>query len=147
MTTAADDRYIVLQHLRNRRLTAAATGRQYGIHPQTFRNWLRQNIQAILAYRPYLGQILTRRHRTAMQDWFRRHLHCRRADWDLVCFPMNVFSHTDGRERVYLRRGERVADPCVIEGDCFGCGSILVWGGLMGGNKTRLIIINGNINA
>ena len=32
VTTAADDRYIVLQHLRIRRLTAAATGRQCGIH-------------------------------------------------------------------------------------------------------------------
>ena len=43
-TTAADDCYIVLQHLGNRRLTAAATGRQYGtcIHPQTVRNRLRQ---------------------------------------------------------------------------------------------------------
>ena len=29
VTTVADDRYIVLQHLRNRRLTVAATGRQY----------------------------------------------------------------------------------------------------------------------
>ena len=44
VTTAADDRYIVLQHLRNRRLTAAATGRQYGIHPQIVRNRLRQNV-------------------------------------------------------------------------------------------------------
>ena len=44
VTTAADDRYIVLQHLRNRRLTAAATGRQYGIHTQTVRNRLRQNV-------------------------------------------------------------------------------------------------------
>ena len=41
VTTATDDRYIVLQHLRNRRLTAAVTGRQYGIHPQTVRNRLR----------------------------------------------------------------------------------------------------------
>ena len=40
VTTAADDRYIALQHLRNRRLTAAATGRQYDIHPQIFRNRL-----------------------------------------------------------------------------------------------------------
>ena len=40
VTTAADDCYIVLQYLRNRRLTAAATGRQYGIHQQTVRNWL-----------------------------------------------------------------------------------------------------------
>ena len=56
---AADDRYIVLQHLRNRCLTAAATGRQYGIHPQTIRNRLRQNVQPIRAYRPYFGQIIT----------------------------------------------------------------------------------------
>ena len=44
VTTAADDQYIVLLHLRNRHLTAAATGRQYGIDPQTVRNWLRQNV-------------------------------------------------------------------------------------------------------
>ena len=61
VTTASDDCYIVLQHLRNRRLTAAATGRQYGIHPQTLRNRLRQNVQPIRAYRPYFGQIHTRR--------------------------------------------------------------------------------------
>ena len=38
--SAADDRYFVLQHPRNRRLIAAATGRQYGIHPQTVSCWL-----------------------------------------------------------------------------------------------------------
>ena len=69
VTTAADDRYIVLQHRRNRRLAAAATGRQYGIHSQTVRNRLRQNVQPICAYRPYLCQILIRRHRTARWNW------------------------------------------------------------------------------
>ena len=86
VTTAADGRYVVLQHLRNRRLTASAAGRQYGIHPQTGRNRLRQNVQPIRAYRPYFGQILTRSHRTARRDWCRRHLHFRRADWDLILF-------------------------------------------------------------
>ena len=101
VTTAGDDRNIVLQHLRNRRLTAAATGRQYGIHPQTVRKRLRQNVQPIRAYRPYFGQILTRRHGTARRDWCRRHLHFRRADWDLIIFPdecrLNL-SHAGGRE-------------------------------------------------
>ena len=55
VTTAADDRYIVLQHLRNRRLAAAATRRQYGIHPQTVTNRLIQNVQPIRTYRPYFG--------------------------------------------------------------------------------------------
>ena len=75
LTTAADDCYIALQHLRNRRLTAAATGRQYGSHLQTIRNRFRQNVQPIRAYRPYFGQILTRRHRTARRDCCRRHLY------------------------------------------------------------------------
>ena len=152
VTTAADDRYIVFQHLRNRRLIAAATGRQYGIHPQTVtsRNRLRQNIQPIHAYRPYFGQILTRRHGTARRDWYRRHLHFRRADWDLILFSDECrfnFSHADGRERVYHCQGERFADACVIEWDRFGGGSVLVWGEIMGDNKTRLIVINANINA
>ena len=125
---------IVLQHLRNRHLTAAATGRQYGIHPQTVRNRLRQNVQPFHAYRPYFGQILIRRHRTARWDWCRHHLRFRRADPDLILFSdecrFNV-SHADGPERVYRRRGERFADACVLERDRFGGGSVLVWGGII----------------
>ena len=34
-----------------------------------------------------------------------------------------------------------------MERDHFGGASVLVWDGIMGGNKTRLIIINGNIDA
>ena len=150
VATSVHDRYIVLQHLCNRRLTAAATGRQYGIHPQTVRNQLRQNVQPIRAYRPYFGQILTRRHQTARRDWCLRHLHFRRADWDLILFfdecRFNL-SHADGRERVYRRRGERFADACIIQRGRFGGGSVLVWGGMMGGNKTGLFVTNGNINA
>ena len=41
VTTAANDRYIFLQHLRSRHLAVAATGGQYGIHPQTVRNRLK----------------------------------------------------------------------------------------------------------
>ena len=88
VTTAADDRYIVLQHLRNRCLIAAASGRQYGFHSQTVRNRLRQNrnVQPIRAYRPYFGQILILLHRTVRGNWCRRHVHFRRADWELILF-------------------------------------------------------------
>ena len=44
VTSAANDRYIVLQHLRNKCQTETATGRQYAIHPQTVTNRLRQNV-------------------------------------------------------------------------------------------------------
>ena len=116
VTTAADDRYIVLQHLRNWRLTAAATGRQYGINPQTVRNRLRQNVQPTRADRPYFGQILTRRHRTARRDWCCRHLHFGRVDWDLTLFSDECrfnLSHAEGRERVYRRAF------CLFERDRF----------------------------
>ena len=83
MTTAADDCYIILQHLRNRRLTAAATRRQYGIHPQTVRNRLRQKLN-LFVRADRARQILIQRHRTAGQDWCRRHLHFCPTDWDLI---------------------------------------------------------------
>ena len=146
MTTATDDRYIVLQHPRNRRLTAAATGRQYGIHPQTVRNRLRRNVQPICANRPYFGKI----HQKARRVWCHRYLQFRRADWDLILFSDECrfnLSHADGRERVYRHQGERFTDVCFIERDCFGGGSVLVWGGIREGNTTHLIVINGNINA
>ena len=99
--TAADDRYIVLRHLRNRRLTAAASGIQYGIHPQTVINRLRESIQPIRAYRPYFGQIFHRLHRTAKQNWCSHHLHFRWADLDLILFSDECrfnLSHADGHE-------------------------------------------------
>ena len=74
------------------------------------------------------------------RDWCRRDMHFRRADWDLIlCSDECRFnlSYADGRERVYRRRGERFSDACVIERDRFGGGSVLVWCGIMGGNKTR----------
>ena len=86
VTTAADDHYIILQHLRNWHLIAAATGRQYGIQPMAVRNRFRQNVQPIRAYQPYFGQILTWRHQMARRDWCRRHLLLRRADWDSILF-------------------------------------------------------------
>ena len=108
MTTAADDRYITMQHLRNRRLSASATGRWHGISAQTVWNRLRQNDDPIRPYRPYFGQILTRRHRAARLDWCRRPRHFRRADWRSVLFSDESrfnLSHADGRERIYRRRG------------------------------------------
>ena len=49
--------------------------------------------------------------------------------------------------RVYRCRRERFVNPCVIDRDRFGGGSVLVWDGIMGGIKTRLIVVNGKINA
>ena len=54
-------------------------------------------------------------------------------------------SHADGRQRVYRRRGERFRNACIRERDRFGGGGVMVWGGIMGGQRTRLIVIRGII--
>ena len=72
------------------------------------------------------------------RDWCRRHVHFRRDDWNLI-----LFSDECPFKRIYRRRGERF----IIERDRFRGGSVLVWGGIIGGNKTSLIVINGKITA
>ena len=47
----------------------------------------------------------------------------------------------------YSLQQSGLAYACIVVRDRFGDGVVLVWGGIMGGNKTRLIVINGNINA
>jgi len=49
-------------------------------------------------------------------------------------------------QRVWRRRGERFADCCIAQRDRFGGRSVKVWGGICGGNHTRLEVVNGNLN-
>ena len=60
-------------------------------------------------------------------------------------YPQEVTLHKSGNKGCY--RGKRFAEACVIKRDRFGGGSVLVRGGIVGGNKTHLIVISGNINA
>jgi transposase len=64
-TTAADDHYITLTHLRRRFQPATVIARAYGITAHMIRNRLRANARPIRARRVYVGQILTQRHRNA----------------------------------------------------------------------------------
>ena len=51
----------------------------------------------------------------------------------------------DGRTRVYRRQGERFSDATVY--DQFGGGSVFVWAGMTMNQRTRLCIVDGNLNA
>ena len=49
--------------------------------------------------------------------------------------------------KVWIRHGERHAYCCIDGVTVFGGGSIMVWGGISITGKTRLVAIDGNLNA
>ena len=78
------------------------------------------------ARRPYVETVLTDRHRQLRLQWARRHLRYTGADWARVLFTDESkfnLRRSDGRARVYRRRGERFSDNCVRERGQFGGGS------------------------
>ena len=143
-TNPRTDRFITLTHLRRRFRTATSSARQYGISKQTVLRRLRQAWQPIRPRRPYVGQVLTARHRAARLQSAQRHFRLGRRQWARVLFSDESrfnFSHHDGRIRVFRRRGECFADNCLIEMDRFGGGSVMVWGGIMCRRKKQISLL------
>ena len=154
VTTRRQDRYIVLSHLRDRRMTAASTARRTnGIHNRPVRNDTitdRLREAGVRARRPMKAPVLLRRHRAARLAWARRHLRFTRADWANVLFVDETkikINGSDGRLRVYRRTGERANENCINETQQFGGGSILLWAGISMHTKTQIVRVNGNLNA
>ena len=73
VTNFRTDRLITLTHLRRRFQTATSSARQYCISKQTVLHRPRQARQPIRPRRPYVGQVLTARHRAARLQWAQRH--------------------------------------------------------------------------
>jgi hypothetical protein len=122
VTIWQQDRDIALSHLRNRGTTAVATPKmiignhQRYISAQTMRNRLRE--VGLRARRPFVGVVLTQRHRQIRLQWARQHLRFTQADLANVLFIDETrfnLQCSDGRLRVYHRRGEMYSAPCVKE--------------------------------
>lgn len=151
VTSHAEDRQIVLRHLRNRFLTATSTRNELfrgRLSAQTVRNRLRT--AHLQARRPYCGPILTQLHRRQRQLWAQRHLRWTQRNWNQVVFSDESrfnLRFADGRARVWRRRHERYAQCCVQEVDRFRGGSVMVWGAFCGNARSRLLVIRGNLNA
>ena len=156
VTSRRQDRYIVVSHMRNRRLTAVECalnirgnhGRP--INSKTVRNRLRE--LGIRASRPYIGLHLTPVRRQRRMAWVTAHAPRRfpLRQWRKVFFTdESRFSlyRCDCRQRIYRRNGERFADACVVERDRFRGGSVMVWGGISHGLKSQLVVIDGNLTA
>ena len=115
VTTRQPDWYIRLTHLRDRNLTARTSARttigRHGrlLSDQTIHNRLREG--GLRAIRPYVGLVLSARHRQLQLAWARRHLRFTRADWGRVLFTEESrfnLRRSDGRNRVYRRRGKAI---------------------------------------
>ncbi|XP_046563761.1 uncharacterized protein LOC124272605 [Haliotis rubra] len=152
VTTPREDRYLRTLHLRNRFLTvtssaALALGRRVIRHTVTrrLRAFWHQGLQTVpgTAADPGTSTETTGVGTAKVRRWQRR-------QWQRVLFRRRAdFSCTrnDGRARVYRRTGERQAACCVQEVVPYGMGSVMVWGGICGEQKTPLVIVNGNLTA
>ena len=154
VTTQAQDNRIRTQHLRDRPLPATRTAAQtIGLHgrPISSKTVIRRlRERGIRARRPYVGPVLTLRHRQARLQWCQNHRQWQARQWNGVLFSDEsrfTLEKADGRTRVYRRTGERFTDACVTQVDRFRRGSVMVWGGISHAGKTALVIVRGNLNA
>ncbi|CAF4805054.1 unnamed protein product [Pieris macdunnoughi] len=154
-TTRLQDRYIVNCALRNRTTTArdlqntlrTATGVE--ISDQTVRNRL---LEANLrSHRPVRAvRVLTIQHRQARRQFAQNHANWQLRHWRPVLFTDESrfrLTRCDGRLRVYRRPGERYSAAAVQEYDKFGCGSVMVWGGVSLDERTDLVVVPGRLCA
>ena len=153
VTTPGQDRYMRLQHLRDRLRPGTRTADEtVGLHnrrisAQTVRNRLREvNLRA---RRPHQGIDLTAVRRQTRRNWANAHLRWTLARWRRVLFSDESrfqLYRADGRLRVWRRSGERYADANVIRRVAHGGASVMVWAGICHGQRTRLHFIDGNLN-
>ena len=104
VTNPRTERFITLTHFRRRFQTATSSERQYGISKQTVLRYLRQARQPFRPRRPYVGQVLTARHRAARLQWAQRHFRWGRHQRARVLFSDESrfnLSHHDARIRVF----------------------------------------------
>lgn len=151
-TTPREDRRIRTIALRNRFVTApelkrdilAATGTR--ISTSTIRR--RLHLSGLKSRRPMRGVKMTAAHRRLRLQWARQHQGRGLRHWRYVMFTDEsrfCLRFTDGRKRVWRRRGERLCRDTIVEHDSYGGGSVMVWGGISYDRRTDLVMIPGNV--
>lgn len=154
VTSARDDRFISIQLLRNRFLTAVEVRqrlqlvRGVNVSDRTVRRRIEE--AGLHARRPAKGPELSRSHRVERLQFAREHVHWTPEQWSEVLFTDEcrvALRAPDGRVRVYRRRGERFLANTTVQTASFHGGSVMVWGGITSERRTELVIIDGRLNA
>ncbi|GFV71556.1 transposable element Tcb2 transposase [Trichonephila clavipes] len=154
LTTLANDRYIVLQAIRNRRQTAGETARHTkkatGRPISCFTVARRLHGGGLFARRPVLCVSFTPAHRSWRSLWCRKHRSWRDNGWGRVLFTdESRFSLSSDSHRILIwrERGSRNHPSNIIERDRYGGRGVLVWGGIMLGSRIDLHFFDaGSIN-
>lgn len=153
-TTGREDNYMVTSSRRDRFLSGTkiaclvrnATGTR--ICNKTVQRRLRS--ARLRSRRPYVGVPLTVGHKRARLNWATLHRRWTRRQWNEVVFTDESrfnLKFSDGRVRVWRRRGERMDPANVVERDRYGGGSVMVWAGITNRAKTDIVSVRGNLNA
>lgn len=154
-TTPADNRFLLLQALRQRHITATqlqyelAATRNVRVSSETVRHILRQS--GIRARVAVTAPRLTREHRVARLAFAREHMNWNINDWGNVLFTDEsrfCLYTSDRRIPVYRRDGERYFQCNIRPSTNFGGGSIMLWGGIASRAHTDLVRLDrGSLNA
>ena len=149
-TTAAQDRLIIRQHVRDPFRSAVETARNLPranpVSAQTVINRLRS--RGLRCRRPNVGLVLNAQSRAARLQWARAHQQWPRQRWLNILFSDEsrfLLRRADGRQRVYRRVNQRHQQNHVVEVDRFGGGGVMVWGGITATGRTALYRVNGNL--
>ena len=116
------------------------------ISGQNVRSRLRESGLRATCRRPVVVPILKKLHRNARLAWARARRRWRLQTWQHIFFRF-ALCFSDGRFRVYRRRGECFTDQCVYVSDRFGGESVMVWAGIFHGGRTQLKIVQGTLDA
>ncbi len=154
VTTPAQDRYILNQHLRDRFRSAVQTARETPgrINPRISVSTVRRRLRGndLNAHIPYRGNILNAGSRTARLNWANQRRRWTLRQWNTVAFSDEsriCIDRPDRRLRVWRRQGERYANACVLERNRWGGVSCMVLAAISTLHRTPLVAVEGNLNA
>lgn len=152
-TTIRDDRLVIRESLKNRRLTSSDLRASLEIHynvsvtSRTIRNRLREaGLKGCVAVKKPL---LRAEHRKRRLIFAREHADWTPADWESVLWSdESSFQLFSSSKRVFVRRreGERFTEQCIVPTVKHGGGSLMVWGCMSGRGVGRLYRCEGSMN-